>query len=203
MVAIDVLAAPWAEPAPSYRRRTLTATDLTALPADKWLYELVAGLLVRMPPPQEYHGYLAAEISGTLRDYVKKSHLGRVYVGDTGFNLTLPDEDKDTILGTDVAFVRAERLPSASPASDAYFPGPPDLAVEIASPSQFRPEMGAKAWLWLQRGTRLVWVVWPARREVDVWTPGQDTPVTVQEGASLEGGDVLPGFSYPLADLFA
>jgi Uma2 family endonuclease len=126
-----------------------------------------------------------------------------VYVGDTGFDLTAPGEEKETVLGADVAFVRAERLAGAKPAHDAYIPGAPDLAVEIASPSQYRPEMGAKAWLWLQRGARLVWVVWPARQEVDLWTPGRDTPVTLRQGASLEGGDILAGFSYPLAELFA
>jgi Uma2 family endonuclease len=202
-VAIDLLAAPWAEPAPFYRHRTLSSGDLAALPADEWTYELVEGLVVRMPPPQEEHGYLAAEISGVLRDYVKKHRLGRVYVGDTGFDLTAPGEEKETVLGADVAFVRAERLAGAKPAHDAYIPGAPDLAVEIASPSQYRPEMGAKAWLWLQRGARLVWVVWPARQEVDLWTPGRDTPVTLRQGASLEGGDILAGFSYPLAELFA
>jgi Uma2 family endonuclease len=77
------------------------------------------------------------------------------------------------------------------------------LAVELVSPSQFRPEMSAKAWQWLQRGARLVWVVWPARRQLDVWTPGQDVPLTLSAADSLDGRDVVPGFTCALADLFA
>lgn len=202
MVA-DVLVAPWAQPAPPpYSGRLLSPTDLAAVPEEGWLYELVAGRLVRMPPPTERHGYLEAELGGTLRLYVKPRGLGRVYVGETGFDLTLPGEPAATVLGADVAFLRTERVPPEGH-NDEYIAGPPDLAVEIASSSQFRPEMGAKAWLWLQRGTRLVWVIWPKRRQVDVWTPGQDAPETRHIGDTLDGGNVLPGFTYALADLFA
>ncbi len=81
----DVLVAPWAELAPLYRGRTLRAADLATLPEDGWLYELVAGRFVRMPPPNGRHGYLEAEIGGTLRAYSKAHGLGRVYVGETGF----------------------------------------------------------------------------------------------------------------------
>ena len=203
MVA-DVLLAPWAEPAPPpYAGRLLTVSDLAKVPEDGWLYELVAGHLVRMPPPKERHGYLESEIGGTLRAYVKPRGLGRVYVGEIGCDLTLPGEPVETVLGADVAFLRTDRVPHEEVDTDDYVMGPPDLAVEIASPSQYRPEMGAKAWLWLQRGTPLVWVVWPKRREVDVWTPGQESPVTLSIDGTLDGGDVLPGFTYTLADLFA
>ena len=63
--------------------------------------------------------------------------------------------------------------------------------------------MGAKAWLWLQRGARLVWVVWPTHRQVDVWTPRQEVPATLNIGDALDGADVLPGFIFAVADLFA
>lgn len=132
------------------------------------------------------HAYLGAEIGGTPRAYVKPRGLGRVYLGETGFDLTLPDEPVQTVLGADVAFLRAERVPPTSHAD--YIPGAPDLAVEIASPSQFRPEMGAKAWLWPQRGARLVWVVWPQREQVDVWLPDLDVPMTLNRGETLDGG---------------
>ena len=203
-MVVDVLLAPWAEPAPPpYRGRLLTAADLAALPDDGWLYELVAGHLVRLPFPKERHAYLLSEIGGTLRAYVKLRGLGRVYVGRTGFDLTLPGEPVATVLGADVAFLRAERVPPENHDGDGYVTGPPDLAVEIAAPSQLQPEMGAKAWLWLQRGACFVWVVWPTRRQVDVWTSGQEVPMTLNIGDTLDGADVLPGFTYALADLFA
>jgi len=201
-VVTDVLVAPWAELAPPYRGRTLRAADLAALPEGGWLYELVAGRLVRMPPPNGRHGYLEAEIGGTLRAYSKAHGLGRVYVGETGFDLTLPGEPLETVLGADVAFLRTGRAPAEGD-DEAYSAGAPDLVVEIASPSQYRPEMGVKAWLWLQRGARLVWVVWPQRHQVDVWTPGQDAPVSLTITDALDGGEVLPGLTYRLDDLFS
>ena len=200
----DVLLAPWAEPVlPPHGGRLLTAADLAALPEDGWLYELVAGHLVRTPLPKERHGYVESEIGGTLRAYVKPRGLGRVYVGRTGFDLTLPGEPVATVLGADVAFLRAERVPSENHDGDGYVAGPPDLAVEIAAPSQLQPEMGAKAWLRLQRGASFVWVVWPTRRQVDVWTPRQEVPATLNIGDALDGADVLPGFIFAVADLFA
>ncbi len=205
MAAVDdILLAPWAELAPSYVGRILTAADLAALPDDGWLYELVEGRVVRMPPPKSRHGRLESIIDRALRAYVESHGLGEVYVGETGFDLTLPGESKQTVLGADVAFLRTERVPpEPEGADDEYILGAPDLVVEIVSPSQFRPEMGLKAWTWLQRGARLVWVVWPKRRQVDVWTPGQDEPMIVTMGDTLDGGDVLPDFTYALADLFA
>lgn len=198
----DALVAPWAEAVPEAAGRQYTADSLSALPEDSWAYELVEGRLVRMPPPKPRHGDLESAIDGVLRAFAKANGLGRVYVGETGFDLTLPGDSGSTILGADVAFVRADRLAMLTD-ENAYFPGAPDLVVEIASPSQFRPELGAKAWLWLRRGARLVWVVWPRHQEIDVWTPGQETPRTLRLGESVEGGGVLPGFTLSLAELFA
>jgi len=80
----------------------------------------------------------------------------------------------------------------------------PDLAVEAASKSQFLPEMAAKARDWLTAGVRLVWFVWPRTKQVDVWLPGNQNPArTLKIGDALDGLDVVPGFSHPLADLFA
>jgi len=86
---------------------------------------------------------------------------------------------------------------------DAAYPFAPDLAVEIASPTQYRPGMKAKAARYLAGGTALVWVVWPKRQQVDVWHPGATKPVTLGLGDALDGEAVIPGFSYPIANLFA
>jgi Uma2 family endonuclease len=78
----------------------------------------------------------------------------------------------------------------------------PDLAAEIASPDQHRPEMAEKARHYLAAGVRLAWVLWPKRQQVDVWRFGYDIPVdTLALNEVLDGLDVLPGFSYPLSKL--
>ncbi len=63
--------------------------------------------------------------------------------------------------------------------------------------------MDGKARLWLARGCKLVWVVWPDKRTIDVWYPGDQAPRrTLYPGADLDGGDVLPDFRYPVAKAF-
>ena len=86
----------------------------------------------------------------------------------------------------------------------------PDLVAEVASPDQWRPEMGEmgeKARRYLAAGVRLVWIIWPKRREVDVWQADAAGKtrlvVTLKRGDALDGLNVLPGFTYPLAELFA
>lgn len=77
------------------------------------------------------------------------------------------------------------------------------LVVEVASPSQHRPEMAAKARLWLEAGVRLIWVVWPAQRQIDVWAAGDsEAPRTLEADTELSGEDVLPDFRFPLTSLW-
>lgn len=195
-MAVDTVA-PWAEPAP------ITADLLLALPEDSWRYELIEGRLVRMPPVGFEHGDLEAELGSAMREYAREHQSGRVVVGETGFLLSPPGE-LETVLAPDIAFVTAPRVPPADSAVARGFPRLcPDLVVEIASPSQGRSELGAKARLWLSYGARLVWILWPDAKEVEVWRPGQKlTPETLTVNLALDGEDVLPGFQLPLNRLF-
>ena len=120
-----------------------------------------------------------------------------------GWDLTRRGERKDTVLASDIAVVRAERLPLPPPRRGrTYRPIAPDLVVEIASPTQYRPDLADKVQHWLDRGVRLVWVIWPERREVDVWTRGSAAPRTLQDDDTLEGGDIVPGFGIPLSHVW-
>jgi Uma2 family endonuclease len=129
--------------------------------------------------------------------------LGLVAGAETGFHISSPGEP-DTVLAPDAAFIAAARVPAENSPDWTGFPRlAPDLVVEVASPSQHRPEMAAKARLWLGAGVRLVWIVWPAQQQVDVWqreTP--DAARTMGASDELEGGEVLPGFAYNLARLW-
>lgn len=195
--------APWAESVPDVPY-PLTTDDLLTLPDDGWQYELVEGRLVRMPPSGGEASAIALDLAGELRAYVKPRKLGRVTGADGTFDLTKPDDANDTDLAPDAAFVRADRVPPRDSADyKRAWRLAPDLVAEVASPSQYRPEMRAKALLYLAAGVQLVWVVWPKRREVDVWLAGSDKPVaTLKVGDVLDGLHVLPGFTYPLTELF-
>lgn len=124
-----------------------TIEMLETLPDDGWQYELVAGRLVSMPPPGYDHGDVGENIAYALSTHVRAQHLGKVVVGETGWDLTRPGEKGDTVQASDVAFVRADRLPPPAPRTGkTYRPMAPDLVVEVASPSQFgREELDDKA----------------------------------------------------------
>ncbi len=80
----------------------------------------------------------------------------------------------------------------------------PDLAAEVASPGHYGPDMADRVRFYLEAGVPLVWVVWPASRQVDVWRPGTQRPIaTLGVGDALDGLEVVPGFTFPVADLFS
>ncbi len=150
------------------------------------------------------HGAIAAHLNAIVWMHAHNHHLGAVLSSETGFLLSQPGLP-DTVLAPDVSFVRAAHVPAQdSPDRSGYWRVAPDLVAEVVSPSQFRPEMADKARLWLASGARLVWIVWPRERQVDVWLPGHSEPAaTLDVSDQLDGRDVLPSFTYPLADLFA
>jgi Uma2 family endonuclease len=194
-MALDALA-PWAQPV------LQTAEDLHALAGDEWRYELVQGRLMRMPPRSLEHSDICGALYLALRAHGDAHDEGRVTMPETGFIVSDPTEP-DTVLAPDLAFIRADRLAGIAPgATRGFLRLAPDLVVEVASPSQHRPELAARAGLWLSVGARLVWVVWPAAREVDVWQTSQPRPATLGGDDTLDGGDVLPGFSLPITRLW-
>jgi Uma2 family endonuclease len=158
--------------------------------------ELLRGELVMMSPAGSEHGLIAAEIAGILRDFVKPRALGAVLGAETGFRVA---SNPDTVLAPDVAFIRTDRVAGGLP--KGYFPGPPDLAVEVLSPNDRFSEVLAKVQNWLDAGCKAVWVVDPQTQTVTIY--GADRKVAIFGSTdALTGGDLLPGFSTPLAAIF-
>jgi Uma2 family endonuclease len=180
-------------------RTTWSAAELAALPDDGYHYELVKGRLIQMPPAAADHGETSGDLGTELGLYAR-THGGHSYAAETGFNLTLPGEAEETILSPDAAYIRDEVVPKDR---HGFVGRAPDLAVEIASPSQFRAEMEGKVHLWLARGCRLVWLVWPRYKTIEVWHPGDTVPrQTLRPGDELDGGEILPDLHYPVARAF-
>lgn len=173
------------------------AEDLPYVGPEEGLCELVAGAVVREPPPGEVHGSVAADVLFLLAAFVREHRLGRVYAAETGFVLA---RDPDTVRAPDAAFVTAERLASTV-RRGPYFEGAPDLAVEVLSPGNCPGEVGAKVRDYLGGGARLVWVVDPVERAVTVHRPGRPPEALTSED-TLDGGSVLPGLSLPVRAIF-
>jgi len=173
----------------------ITAEQLAAFGRDNRC-ELINGVLRQMTPAGFSHGYITGNVMGPLQQYVKLKKLGRVCAAETGFILS---HDPDTVRAPDVAFVRSDRV---GPSPRGYYPGPPDLAVEVVSPDDRVQEVEDKATAWLEAGTGVVWVVWPNTRTVSVHRPGSGPPTTLSNGDSLSGDQIVPGFEIPVADIF-
>ena len=178
--------------------RLVTAEELLEMPDDGYRYELVRGELRKMAPAGAKHGRSAGKVAGPLMNHVATNKLGEVYIAEAGFLLA---SDPDHVRVPDVAFVRRERFEDVGD-TDGFFPGPPDLAIEVISPSDRYTEVAEKVEDWLNAGTRMVIVVDSRRRVVGVHLPGRE-PVTLHEHETLDGGDVVPGWSMPVADIFA
>ena len=172
----------------------VTAEELLAMPQDGPC-ELIAGEIVMMTPAGYQHGEIAGKINTLLGPHAAKNRLGSVVSGEAGFLIA---RDPDTVRVPDVAFVRRERQPKSP---KAFFPGAPDLAVEVISPTDRVKEVDDKTQAWLDAGTPLVWVVWPDTRSVVVHRPGQP-PRILHERDVITGEDVLPGFECTVAEFF-
>ena len=184
-------------------RRRLTVADLwrmAQLPeyADRH-FELIEGELREMAPVGEIHGSLASTILVPLASFAVEHELGRVTV-ETGYYELNDDE---TLLAPDIAFRRLDT--NTNPPVRGWVAQMPDLAVEIKSPNDSYIGMRQKAELYLQRGTQIVWLVYPERRGADVCMldeAGALQTEFVDENGSLSGGDALPGFVLELHRLF-
>jgi Uma2 family endonuclease len=158
--------------------------------------ELLRGELIMMSPAGSEHGMIVAEVAGILRDFVKPRGLGVVLGAETGFRVST---EPDTVLAPDVAFLQAARVASGLP--KGYFPGAPDLAVEVLSPNDRFSEVIAKVQNWLGAGCKCVWVVDPKTQAVAIYGAGH-TGAILGASDTLTGGELLPGFSTPVAGIF-
>lgn len=181
------------EPMP-HQATLMTAEDLMANPVENKCTELVAGRMIVSVPPGFAHGVVAARLLVAISGYVNAQSLGTTLT-ESGFTLF---RNPDTVRAPDVSFIRADRVPQTRLRSYAEFA--PDLAVEVLSPSDRPGRVLAKVGDWIDAGARLVWVVDPERRVARVYR-ADGTQTTLGATDSLDGEDVLPGFSTLLANM--
>jgi Uma2 family endonuclease len=172
-------------------RSPATEEDLLSAPEDGYKRELVDGE-IQVSPAGARHGHVCIELSTRLASFVKERRLGFVFDSSTGFrlpggNVRLPD----------VAFVARGRFEGDNPPV-GFSPVPPDLAVEVLSPSDRPRQVLDRIGEYLGTGVPLVWAIDPEGRKATVYRSLTDVK-TVDETGALEGEDVVPGFACPLA----
>lgn len=177
--------------------RTYTVDEFMRLPDDGYVYELVQGRLERMSPMGGEHGRIASRLNVLLASYVWEHKLGDTFAAETAFVL---NAETNEVRATDVAFVASARLARIG---EGAVPFPPDLAVEVISPSDRLIAVRRKVAAYQRAGVRLIWVINPRRQTIDVYRPDDTQPHVLSLDDELSGEDVVPGFRLPVRAVFA
>jgi Uma2 family endonuclease len=173
--------------------------EIRAMPDNEdRLLELIHGEITEKMP-NEMHGEIAAWIASVLTQFVYPRKLGRVGVEVSHRPIIGQYNDRMP----DVSF-RAAGQPLVTHGS---VPGMPDLAVEIKSPRNSFESLREKAQFYLQNGSRMVWLVHPMQRQIELCVPSKEARATMivrllNVEDTLDGGEVLPGFSVKVSELF-
>ena len=183
---------------PAAQQRLLTADDLAKQPDDGTRYELVKGVLRKMPPAGFEHGICAAEIGSRLNVHVRTHQLGYVCGAETGFKIA---QNPDTVRAPDAAFVSQASIERQGIVR-GYWERAPDLAVEVISPGDTYAEVAGKVDEWLTAACAMVWVINPRRETVEVYRENEDFTL-LHGNDTLDGGDVVEGFQCRVQDIFA
>lgn len=195
---------------PAALQALLTADEFYAVAGRKNdRFELVRGEVRPTRPTSGGHGTVSMNLVGRLWLYVDQHELGQVFGDNVGFVLPLPPEMarrsldgelRDTVRSPDAAFVRRERIPAGG-FGEGWVRLAPDFAVEVLSPDETATETDEKLEDYRAAGTALLWVVHPGRRRVTVHAAHAPTR-WVHSGDTLDGGDVIPGFTIAVDVLF-
>ena len=176
----------------------LTADDLLRLSSKGVKGELIRGVFHETMSAGVNHGRVVVKLVLLLGAFVMPCRLGTLLASDTG---VLLERDPDTVREPDIAYISSDRLPIGEDVP-GYSEVIPDLVVEVASPNDSRTEVRRKALMWLDHGAGLAWVAHPVAHTIDVYL-AKGSMLTLTEDDTLDGGDVLPGFTCKVSDIFA
>jgi Uma2 family endonuclease len=149
--------------------------------------ELIGGEIVRMPPASHKHDRLKNQISEILRDFLRREKLGLESNVEIGSRVSQLDA-----FIPDVSVIRKSRFSD----DERIVQGPPEIAIEIVSPSDTVSHMKAKVDAYLANGSHSVWVFFPESKSVFGYRPG--FMHELQADGSLED-PLLPGFRVPVS----
>ncbi|MDJ1185223.1 Uma2 family endonuclease [Roseofilum casamattae] len=178
-------------------RKIWTDEEFMSLPQEGHRYEIVNGELVDMGNSGALHGNLAIILSSALFAIVNAQKLGALFDSSTAFKMKNGNKRSP-----DISFFAKERLQGMTELPTGFLEGAPDLAVEILSPGNTVEETEAKITEYFDNGARLVWVISPTQHYVLVYRSAQEPDRLLKTIDALDGEEVIPGFTLPVADLF-
>ncbi len=171
----------------------MTEDELMHLPDDGFLYEMVDGFAVGKPWATVYAGAIAVNVIGLLGPFARGR--GVMSAGKGGFRMK-----NGNIRVPATSFTRKERIPGGRPSRGFGTVGP-DLCIEIISPFEKKSDMADKVRDYFDSDAVQVWHIFPERQQITVFTSPTDTQ-TLNAEETLTAGDILPGFSCRVSDLF-
>ncbi len=175
----------------------ITPEELLAMP-DGGHYELVDGEL-RERKVGALSNLVAFEVGRLVGNHCREHDLGWLFAADHGYRCF--SWKPRQVRRADVTFIRKDRYPWNQLSEDGYTTIPPDLAVEVVSPNDGAAELLEKIQEYLRAGVKLVWVINPDTRSVQV-IRGDKSGAWLEAGDELTGEDVIPGFRCLVGDLF-
>jgi len=178
-------------------KKVWTDEEFMALPKDGHRYEIVNGELVDMGSSGALHGYVCSTIMILLGTYIRTHKLGAMFDSSTAFKMKSGNRRSP-----DISFFAKERLQGMTELPTGFLEGAPDLAVEVLSPGNTVEEIHDKLVEYFENGTRLVWMIHPMEHYVLVYRSSQEPDRLLKSVDSLDGEEVIPGFTLPVAELF-
>ena len=180
-------------------KKLMTAEELLALPDHDNRQELIRGELIEMPPPGLMHGLVVGAFGWLLGGFVRLNNLPFISTSKAGIFI---EREPDTVLAADFALIARERIPDPLPDRGYVFGLVPSLVVEVLSPDYSASVANAKTQMWLDAGVRLVLTAHIADKTV---VAHRDDGTVQRFGVkdTLTADPVLPGFTCPVADIFA
>ncbi len=179
-------------------KKIWTEAELQALPDNGCNYELIDGELVVSPKNNFEHENICAGLLSAMRVFAKPGGLGAVVGSNLGCWMS-----NHNCRAPDIAFISKRRLASLgiTPSTRKFLPGAPELVVEVVSDSNTRADIDARLKDFFASGARLAWIIHPKQQLVEVCHSPTGREM-IHSGGFLDGEDLLPGFCYPVADLF-
>lgn len=178
-------------------KKIWTDEEFMALPQDGHRYEIVDGELIDRGNSGALHGNLAIILSSALFAVVNAQRLGALFDSSTAFKMKNGNKRSP-----DISFFSKARLQGMTELPTGFLEGAPDLAVEILSPGNTVEEIEEKITEYFDNGARLVWVISPTQHYVLVYCCAQEPDRLLKSVDSLDGEEVIPGFTLPVAALF-
>ncbi len=175
----------------------VTADDFEQIAVERdGLCELVWGEVRDMTRSGGMHGATCGRISRIVGNWADQSELGIVITNDAGI---LTTRNPDSVRGPDFYYAHWSTLPGAAPPKK-WLTVPPELCVEVLSPTDRWKDMLEKVAEYLEFGVKEVWVADSEARQLHVYRA--DAAPRVLSGDDQLTTDVLPDFACRVGDFF-